>query len=84
MVFVLCRACSMQAAYFVVCCLLTSPGPLAPTPVVGRVGHVWRTTPNHMRAEEVARPWTGRPGNRAIKDLAVRRTRSSGLKHQTR
>jgi hypothetical protein len=26
----------------------------------------------HLRAEEAARPWTGRPGNRAIKDLAVR------------
>src|SRR5215216_2765189 len=38
----------------------------APTPVVGRVGQHWHTTPDHMRAEEVARPWTGRPGNRAI------------------
>jgi hypothetical protein len=36
---------------------------------------VRRTTPNHLRAEEVARPWTGRPGNRAIKGLAVRRPR---------
>jgi hypothetical protein len=70
-----------------VSCLLLAHGfwhPLAPTPVVGRVGHVWRTTPDHMRAEEVARPWTGRPGNRAIQDLAVRQARQQARIDQTR
>jgi hypothetical protein len=40
--------------------------PLAPTPVVGRVGQRLAHHTRHLRAEEVARPWTGRPGNRAI------------------
>jgi hypothetical protein len=66
----------------VVCCLLTGSGqnPLAPTPVVGRVGRRSAHHTRHLRAEEVARPWTGRPGNRAIKDLAVRRPRYQARK----
>jgi len=58
----------------VVCCLLTGSvrDPLAPTPVVGRVGQHSAHHTRHLRAEEVARPWTGRPSSRAIKDLAVR------------
>jgi len=48
------------------------PDPLAPTPVVGRVGQHSAHHTRHLRAEEVARPWTGRPSSRAIKDLAVR------------
>jgi hypothetical protein len=67
------------------CCGLGTPAwsllahglasPLAPTPVVGRVDQRSAHHTRHLRAEEVARPWTARPGNRAIKGLAVRRPR---------
>jgi hypothetical protein len=57
------------------CCLLAGQHPLAPTPVVGRVDQRSAHHTHHLRAEEVARPWTVRPGNRAIKGLAVRRPR---------
>ena len=49
----------------VVACSRAS-NPLASTPVVGRVDQRSAHHTRHLRAEEVARPWTGRPGNRAI------------------
>ena len=48
------------------CCLLTGQQPARSTPVVGRVDQRSAHHTRHVRAEEVARPWTGRPGNRAI------------------
>ena len=60
-----CRVSRVACARLVVACSRAS-NPLAPTPVVGRVDHGSAHHTRHLRAEEVARPWTGRPGNRAI------------------
>ena len=38
--------------------LAGGPAPLAPTPVVGRVDQPSAHHTHHLRAEEVARPWT--------------------------
>src|SRR4030095_9390119 len=55
------RACARS----VVACSRAG-NPFAPTPVVGRVDQRSAHHTRHLRAEEVARPWTVRPGNRAI------------------
>src|SRR4029453_12391674 len=57
--------CARVFTPLVVACSRAS-NPLAPTPVVGRVDQRLAHHTRHLRAEEVARPWTGRPGNRAI------------------
>src|SRR5436190_226543 len=69
----LCRACSVHAGpeLSVVCCLLPAREPARPARSDPR-GRACRPNsayhPRHLRAEDVARPWTARPGNRAIKD----------------
>ena len=60
--------CLVADGYARICCLLTGQvrARSRPTPVVGRVDRRSAHHTRHLRAEEVARPWTGRPGNRAI------------------
>ena len=60
-----CPMSRVAYARSVVACSRAS-NPLASTPVVGRVDQRSAHHTRHLRAEEVARPWTVRPGNRAI------------------
>jgi hypothetical protein len=64
---------------FVACSRASNP--LAPTPVVGRVDQRLAHHTRHLRAEEVARPWTGRPGNRAIQGSRGSATSRTGLEN---
>ena len=63
----------LRARYtrLVVACSRAS-NPLAPTPVVGRVDRRSAHHTRHLRAEEVARPWTGVQAAEQFKGLAVR------------
>jgi hypothetical protein len=73
-----CRVSRVAYARSVVACSRAS-NPLASTPVVGRVDQRSAHHTHHLRAEEVARPWTGRPGNRAIQGSRGSATSLPGL-----
>jgi hypothetical protein len=69
--------CLVADGYARICCLLTGQVRTRsrPTPVVGRVDRRSAHHTRHLRAEEVARPWTGVQAAEQFRGLAVRRPR---------
>ena len=66
--------CLVADGYARICCLLTGQvrARSRPTPVVGRVDQRSAHHTRYLRAEEVARPWTGVQAAEQFKGLAVR------------